>query len=396
MATNRLKLNFDITGSENRAAFIQTYLTTLDFAPTPAELETIADYILWGDRQKTTDSGIVLTSYLGAKKADVLSLDDLRESPAFNESSVRPLSAPALKVKRETFSRAEARRKAPPEILAALEALWTEISQLEAQLEDESLGPYRRLKLRRLLVEKRRSQYHYRDFYSTKPSRFIPPTYSVPSDNPIEAFPATKGNAKLDPFLFPEGHLPLPQKVDPETAKIISAAIWRRSQSEVDLTNPDHIEAVLKAEILSPEELPFDTTYPQILSTANYFLNLTPLSDLELEVLRRKLAGEQNQPIAADINVKFSKTHNPNYISTIYKKALKKVAETASLYRDHLEAFFIPESFKVCKDCGATLLIDERNFMRRRSSKDGFAPICKRCSAERRRRSATQEGKDES
>lgn len=383
---SRLDLNFEISGSENRAAFVENYLSTLNFTPNEAELATIADYILWGDKGAAKAAGIDLPSRQSAKSADILSLDDLRESPAFNEASVRPITAPPLLRKRETFSREEARREAPPVILAALESLWADIDQTEAAAEDPLLSPYHRLKLKRSAIEKRRQQYGYRDFYRTKPSRFIPPTYSPPSDPDITVWPALRGNSATDPIMFPGGH-PIPQKLDPALEHIICAAIWRDAGAprQVDLTNPAHVEAILKAEELSPEELPLESIYPQILATVDYFRNLTTLTEIEQIVLRRKLAGDQNQPIAADINTQFNKTYNPNYISTIYKKSIKKIASTAELYRLHLENLFIPEAFKCCNICGETLLIHERNFMRRAASSDGFAPICKACAAARRK-----------
>lgn len=383
---NRLDLNFNINGSENRKDFLETYLSEINFTPTEAELSKMADYVLWGDKTATKAAGIELTTAQSSKKADILSLDDLQESPAFNESSILPITSPPTKIPKNNFSRKEARREAPPHILEILENLWREIDATEAAAEDPSLSPYYRLKLKRLAIEKRRAQYSYRDFYRIKPSRFIPPTYSPPSESHIFVYPMLRGNPKLDPIFFPNNHLPLPAELDPKTQKLISSLVWEKpSGTIIDLTNPNHVEAVLKAEIFSLQELPFDAIYSQILSTVDYFRNLTQLTKIESEVLRRKLAGQQNRPIAEEINSQFQKAYNPNYISTIYKKSIKKIAATAQLYRTHLENLFLPENFKKCNVCGDTFLVSKENFMKKAISKDGYSSICKRCAARSRR-----------
>lgn len=383
---NRLDLNFNINGSENRKNFLETYLSEINFTPTEAELSKMADYVLWGDKTATKAAGIELTTTQSSKKADILSLDDLQESPAFNESSILPITSPPTKIPKNNFSREEARREAPPHILEILENLWREIDATEVAAEDPSLSPYYRLKLKRLAIEKRRAQYSYRDFYRIKPSRFIPPTYSPPSEPNIFVYPMLRGNPKLDPIFFPDNHLPLPAELDPKTQKLISSLVWEKpSGTIIDLTNPNHVEAVLKAEIFSLQELPFDAIYSQILSTVDYFRNLTQLTKIESEVLRRKLAGQQNRPIAEEINSQFQKAYNPNYISTIYKKSIKKIAATAQLYRTHLENLFLPENFKKCNVCGDIFLISKENFMKKAISKDGYSSTCKRCMARSRR-----------
>ena len=51
MATNRLRLDFSITGTHDRKDFIDQYVQRPEFISKPLtedELETIANYILWG------------------------------------------------------------------------------------------------------------------------------------------------------------------------------------------------------------------------------------------------------------------------------------------------------------------------------------------------------------
>jgi hypothetical protein len=45
---NRLKLDFSLQTTEERLAFVNSYLPTLTFTPNEHETETLSDYILWG------------------------------------------------------------------------------------------------------------------------------------------------------------------------------------------------------------------------------------------------------------------------------------------------------------------------------------------------------------
>ena len=67
------------------------------------------------------------------------------------------------------------------------------------------------------------------------------------------------------------------------------------------------------------------------------------------------------------------------------KKILPQIAETAAFHKEVCENLFFPENFKKCIDCGETLLLTERNWVRRRRANDGFAPRCKKCEKIRRK-----------
>lgn len=56
MPKNRLQLNFQLESAADRAAFVQEYLSTIDFEPNEYELETISNYILWGKNDKGLNS----------------------------------------------------------------------------------------------------------------------------------------------------------------------------------------------------------------------------------------------------------------------------------------------------------------------------------------------------
>lgn len=124
---SRLDLDFKLETRSERTAFLNQYIDSLNFAPTEDELETMANYILWGKNSEGLNGrqeGLDLeTRFKTWDTTQVESLDALIEDPAFNEASLRPDEPPTF-VRREVLSRSRIRRTAPPEILAQFEKLW--------------------------------------------------------------------------------------------------------------------------------------------------------------------------------------------------------------------------------------------------------------------------------
>jgi hypothetical protein len=81
--SNRLKLDFSLQTNEERSQFLQEYLSQkmfIDYPPDEEELETMADYILWGKDPETGKNGKQMGLELHSKhgtwdKSPVDSLD---------------------------------------------------------------------------------------------------------------------------------------------------------------------------------------------------------------------------------------------------------------------------------------------------------------------------------
>ena len=118
---NRLKLDFSLQTEEERTNFLNQYLTKEEFLkdpPTEAELETCANYVLWGkdkDGLSVVDKGEVQieTRYKTWARQDEQSLEELLEQPNFIEASIHPLTSQKQKKNKDTFSREEALQRAP-------------------------------------------------------------------------------------------------------------------------------------------------------------------------------------------------------------------------------------------------------------------------------------------
>ncbi len=418
---NRLQLDFSLSSAEERQVFLTKYLGSLTFTPTSSELELMADYVLWGD--KDSGEAIELETFWKKKEKKVESLDELKENPSFLETRfTSPYTAPKTQKTRRVFSREEARSLASPYVLARLEALWREIDTLDletrfyenfigrqakpprnqllerfapSQVEEirtraQSLTEYAYLKKRKLLVEKRSEQYPWRDTYAAPlVQRHTPTIVQDPAPPPllnadIPILPLGNLPIQLVPKLFPSsGEFPIPGTLTQDEEKLLSKTIWRKpsdAPSSFDFRNPAHLASFISlySELLPDQNS--DEGLQALFSTFTYYQKLARLSPLYLDILRAKVAHETNTKIVEKIASKYGKSYGENYISTLYRqKILPKIAAAASAHYQVTSELFFPENFKTCKDCARTLLRTPDYFMRKAKSSDGFSPRCKAC-----------------
>ena len=111
---NRLKLDFSLNSIVERTNFLNKYIKSINFTPNEDELETMANYILWGKDPKTglnvkQSKEIQLESRNKTWDAQPIeSLDALLETPGFTETMIKQSEDPRPKIARIVFSREEA------------------------------------------------------------------------------------------------------------------------------------------------------------------------------------------------------------------------------------------------------------------------------------------------
>ena len=417
-----IQLDFQLEWRDERARYVQEKIDA-GATFTQSELNTISDYILWG-KDRTTglnglQEGLDLNSKWNQADSKTESLDALIESPTFNENSLRRPTEPPTKVQRVVFSRASTRKNCPSHLLPDFETLWHQIDETELLVQsydaqhgkrknpirDDLLGrfappeieaiqhraatlsPYHYLKLKRELVDLRTQQYILRDSYAAQLVSNPTPNYEViepPSfGDEIELRPL---NIVYDRGLFNKiwrtDRYPEPADFNEEELAQISRLIWRPRHQKYyfDFTNRDHLytyfNMISELENAADESSNYDT-FKVIL---NSYIALAHLDPIHQEILKLKVMKYSNQLIADKINEKFGRKYSPNYISTLYcQKSLQGICDAAALHAQIIENIFFPENFKVCKDCGRVLLLNETNFVRRQRSNDGFSPRCKAC-----------------
>ena len=429
---NRLKLNFTISSLEDRTSFVNNYLKEnaeiFDIKPlNEKELETIANYILWGKNKDGKNVAQLKEIQLETRnktwdKKEEESLDALVESPNFRESMIKNYSA-QTRIQKETFSRPKARKEAPPYILEKLEFLWKEIDKLDLLINYYDLAHEKRkkppresllniftekeqnalrdsasdlsqfsyLKKRHLLVELRREQFTLRDSYRSQIMRTTAEAYAPPTsfffDSEIPVLPLGLNNKKpIDMKIFPPKGIPEPANFSEEDLRLVSKRLWTNPTSSsfcFDFRQLEHVYQVFQIyETLVDDSLTseVESTLTLFLETLYFYINFAHLTPLQMDILRAKIAKQKNQDIAIFINRKYKKTYNANYISTIFRqKIIAAINSAAALHYEIIQNLFFPENFKKCRGCGRTLLLTSDNFVRKAKSKDGFVSSCKEC-----------------
>lgn len=433
MAQNRLHLDFSISSTSDRKDFVDQYVQRPEFISKPLtedELETIANYILWGkdpDGLNCTQRGEIQieTRNKTWQRDDTESLDAMMESPAFNEASLRrPTEARPKKV-RETFDRQKALDECPEYMRAIFTDLFKRIDKLEMsihfyefahnkrkeppraslikrfdEIEVETArataskwNQYKYLKQRHLIVELRREQFTLRDSYVEKHLRHTPPEpefelSKLDFEVEIPVYPLGVMGAPFSELVFRPMVQLNPNAYTKEEQMILSKLYWSKKEQIcphlfLDFRELEHVyelfgQLIDLEEIL--DDLPVDSNLGKLINTLRYYIELTEFSEVHKEILDLKIEKKRNQDIADIVNKKYNKSYTANYISTIFRqKIIPRINETATFHARIIENIAFEENFKKCHSCGKWLLIDSQNFVRKSRSKDGFSTRCKKC-----------------
>ena len=440
MATNRLKLDFSIQTTNERRDFVNEYVSQPQFQKSPLsedELETIANYILWGkdpDGLNCTQRGEIQieTRNKTWQRDDTESLDALVESPTFSEASFRRSTEARPRVAREVFDRKRTLNECPSHLVPVFEDLFRRIDYIELTINFYEFAHGRRkeppreallkrfneseiksaeavaakwnqfkyLKQRHLIVELRREQFTLRDTYTEKHVRHTPPEPEIEPVDPdfdaeIPVYPLGLAAGPIGGLVFKEEENLNPSTyTDDDLSKLLKFYWDKKSESRptifFDFTELEHIYELFN-QLNDLEDsigaLPVNSNLGKLLDTLKYYISLTDLTEAQQEILNLKIDKTKNQDIADYINKKYSKSYTANYISTIFRqKIIPRINETAEFHAKVIENLSFPENFKKCTGCGKTLLIDADKFVRKSRSKDGFSTRCKICDRNDRQR----------
>ena len=442
---NRLHLDFSISGTIERKDFVDQYVQRPEFILKPLtddELETIANYILWGkdaDGTSLVQKGDISieTRNKTWQRDDTESLDAMMESPTFNEASLRKPTEARTRIAREVFDRQKALAECPAHMRAVFEDLFDRIDKLEmsihfyefahgkrkepprtaltkrfteaevdaARAMSEKWTQFKYLKQRHLIVELRREQFTLRDNYIEKHMRHTPPEpdldpTSLDFDAEIPVFPLGLVGAPFSELVFKQADDLNPTTYTEKELDVLTKHYWNkkeqsRPQLYFDFGELEHVYELFGQLVELEEELdalPIESNLGKLIATLKYYIALTDLTEAHQEILDLKINKQKNQDIADIINKKYGKSYTANYISTIFRqKIIPRINETANFHALIIENMCFEENFKKCHGCGKWLLIDAENFVRKSRSKDGFSTKCKKCDrADRERKKVTK------
>lgn len=439
MTQNRLKLDFSLNTNSERQQFISSYLEKPIFQKTPPtedELEMMGNYILWGKNPETnlnaTQDGsieIETRNKTWSKNNKTESLDGLLETPTFAENSLRAINSTPIKVAKEKFSRSKTLAQCPPAMRSTFEELFARIDRIdmticlweiahgkrekpprevlfnkfsEAEIEEmrevaSKWNQFTYLKKRHQLVELRREQFSLRDSFVVTIQPHIQRAFTFVENIPqigadIEILPlGVPGDTQARIFLN-RGEL-APNQFDEKELRELSKFVWKKKQFApngnlrwIDFRDEEHLYQILqmysdlKEHALWDSHEVLESQLSNLIKTFEFYVENADLSDLQREILQKKIDKERNQDIALDVNKKWGKSYTTNYISTIFtQRIIPRIAAAAKEHFKICELLFFEEEFKICSNCKKTLLRDVDNFTRKKLSADGLSPRCKKC-----------------
>lgn len=276
---NRLDLDFSLETNEQRANFVNSYVNRPEFAKKPlseTELETIANYILWG-KDPLTGKNVVQSKDIQIEtknktwdtSEEVESLDALMEQPTFNEASLKRPTEVRPKIVREVFDRKAALAEAPEYLLPTFLALFRQIDEIDLGInfydfahgkrkkpprssllnrflpEEQNRilemtthwNQFKYLKQRHLLVELRREQFTLRDSYKFQIQHEGMP--GMPNMGGEPAFDADipvlplgiKNQSHIAQLVFKDADHLNPENYTEEDLESLSRYYWKRSKA---------------------------------------------------------------------------------------------------------------------------------------------------------------------
>lgn len=429
---NRLKLDFSLQTEEERTNFLNQYLIQKEFIekpPTDDELETCANYVLWGkdkDGLSVVDKGEVQieTRYKTWARQDEQSLEELLEQPNFVEASIHPLTSQKQKKNKDIFSREEALQRAPSYLKDTFLDLFHQIDVIDliinfyeidkgkrknpprAELldlfsqEEQNrfkekalhLNQFQYLKLRHLLVELRRQQFTLRDSYTApiQQRNFIfynPPEEEEKIGDTIPIFPLGINTGDyLSSLIFYDWDKFSPSFYKEEDLRFLQNFLDSLkenfdSEFSFDFRELEHVyNLILNYEEIAAAANEGEISFKGIIKALEFYEGMANLTPCQERIVELKKKGLKNREIADIVNDEFGKAYTINYISTIFRqKIIKKINESAKLHLEVIENLPFPENFKRCSCCGRSLLKDPRNFIRKTRTSDGYAARCKIC-----------------
>ena len=398
-----LKLDFSIEQSSDRADFVnQFFNTNPDYKPTQSELDTLSNYILYGkdtDGTSIVDRGEVEieTKYKSYSKRKAESLDELMETPGFNENTV--VTQYVYKHPKPAKFDREANAHIPgiEELWAAIDRVNYIIELYNGNIEPDpeqkpvDLSKYSSTdiyKLKHHLIDMRKQQYALKEAYGETEHTFNPNVRKGAQLAPTQADSIDWDRV----WFYPLGLrlMPLDGRFDRPHDYAQSITPWDRRQLiedldghiVIDFTNPLHIYELTKnmEGLMAASTTEADGTCAAIEDTLKFYAARANLSECRQLIWDLKCRQFNNAAIRKEVNEKFGTSYNENYISTLFKKNIcTDIAAAAKLHYDYFLNRADVQAWKTCNCCGQIKLRDPREFMRKSKSSDGLAAKCKEC-----------------
>ena len=340
------KLDYTLESPEERKQLVEKILAeTPD--PSPAYLETLADYlVLCMEKQERKERKLLTDNRMATVNKRETSFEGLVSQLENGEDGIYNM---ITNNKNVIFQPKVVITKADVEEIPGMKELREAIKMWEARLKTASGRDAYIIKS--TIIELRKDQYSLKNSYR----RPIVLTKITHSKNHIPL---------NDDFSFDDDGYVVPEGVSFCNPKVCSAILCNYT----DLKNSG--EGVFDKDTYY---MMYD--FDQVLEAA--------LADFPLyrRIVDHKIDGLQNVDIQKELEEEFGIKHSLEYISSLWRNKIPKLI--ASEAEDRLlDWYFLNEmkgKYKRCSRCGQIKLAHNKYFSKNKTSKDGFYSICKSC-----------------
>ena len=341
-----IKLDYTLTSPEERKQLVEKILEECP-DPTPAYLETLADYlVLCMEKQEKKERKLLTENRMATVNKRETSVEGLISQLENGEDGIYNM---ITNNRNMIFQPKVMITKKDVDEIPGLAELREAIKMWEEKLKTASGRDAFIIKT--AIIELRKDQYLLKDAYR-KP---IIPKNITRSKNfmPLES-----------DFSFDDEGYVVPEGVSLCDPKVVSAILCNYS--------------LLKQEGWGEFEKDLWYLMQEFDEVADAALKDYPLYD---RICEYKVDGLQNIDIQEKIQEEFGIKHSVEYISSLWRNKIPKLI--ASEAEDRLLSwYFFTEmkgKYKKCSRCGEIKLAHNKYFSKNKTSKDGFYSICKCC-----------------
>lgn len=411
----KYSLDYNIQRDTDRVAAVYDILDKLDTDPSPAELQQMGSYILYGKDQNGLNAakrGEIMTNntrYQNYKKKEDknISLDEILESPTADQLSLtkmterRVYTVPKPVIARPRFDKKTGELLDPGDSdIPGMTDLWDSIDRMEKYIAaykgelapdqdtPELPNDYRLYQLKHWLIDLRRHQYYLKDAYK-------PTLHFMFTEHPHAQFidwsqdcaywmPFQQWQQRVDNALI---HT-ISRDIDDYESKVTPTGVyvkWVVRRHTFDWEDYRQVAA-----LINNYDLLYDTFRTRIETYGRTFIfdfqryralaNLNPVQEF---LLTRKIQHIPYADILRELQARFDLVYNENHLSSIMAKTLPKAIALAAKKQRVIDETQ-PSHLKKCFRCGKLFPRDPLFFGRNAGRKDGFASNCKECERLRR------------
>ncbi len=388
----KFNLDFNIYSAKDRLKEVKNIIDC-NSNLTPLEIETLSNYILYGKDNNGTSSVDrkeiqIKTKFNSYQKQKFLSLDELMESPSFDECQLQNDDVVYKRVK-PTIDKEKAKQ------IPGMEELWEEIDKWQAALNSNNRKKNKQFTdqkkaylLKHFLIQLRTQQYYLMDsFYPViGTEKNYLKYYGDPLNSQLTYPVLPRGTAKSSNDI--NFIKPFYDKSEPAIAVTDEEIEEWNSKGKIyfNFRNRTHLYYLINnwANIVSFVEDEKAAPLWELIWTFEIYQKMANLSPQQEFILELKKQQKCNKDIQDQLVKQLGIFHQTNYISTIYVKTLDKIIQAVELNYDEWLAKDYEKAWKQCVCCKSIKLRDSRNFIKKNKSVDGLTNRCKECDRRKR------------